>query len=51
MDGDGDVDFLGTRGNSGPYDGLFWLEQIRSNEPRPAFERARAVESPEVPLR
>ena len=50
MDGDGDVDFLGTRGNSGPYDGLFWLEQVRSREPRPAFERARAAESPEIPL-
>jgi hypothetical protein len=50
MDGDGDVDFLGTRGNSGPYDGLFWLEQVRSSEPRPAFERARAAESPEIPL-
>jgi hypothetical protein len=50
MDGDGDVDFAGTRGNSGPYDGVFWLEQVRSAEPRPAFERARAAESPEVPL-
>jgi hypothetical protein len=50
MDGDGDVDFLGTRGNSGPYDGLFWLEQVRSREPRPSFERARAAESPEIPL-
>src|SRR5262245_26519134 len=50
MDGDGDVDFLGTRGNSGPYDGLFWLEQVRSKEPRPAFKRARPTESPEIPL-
>jgi hypothetical protein len=50
MDGDGDVDFLGTRGNSGPYDGLFWLEQVRTREPRPAFERARSTESPEIPL-
>jgi hypothetical protein len=50
MDGDGDVDFAGTRGNRGPYDGVFWLEQVRSAEPRPAFERARAAESPEVPL-
>jgi hypothetical protein len=50
MDGDGDVDFVSTRGNSGPYDGVFWLEQIRSAEPRRAFERARAAESPEVPL-
>lgn len=50
LDGDGDVDFLGTRGNSGPFDGLFWLEQVRSDEPRPAFARARETESPEVPL-
>jgi hypothetical protein len=50
MDGDRDVDFLGTRGNSGPYDGLFWLEQVRSADPKPAFERARAAESPEIPL-
>jgi hypothetical protein len=50
MDGDGDVDLLGTRGNSGPYDGVFWLEQVRSREPRPAFERARVSESPEIPL-
>ena len=50
MDRDGDVDFLGTRGNSGPYDGLFWLEQVRSREPRPSFEQARAAESPEIPL-
>jgi len=48
MDGDGDVDFLGTRGNSGPYDGLFWLEQVRSKEPRAAFTPARAAESPEI---
>ena len=50
MEGDGDVDFLGTRGNSGPYDGLFWLEQVRTREPRAAFERARPTESPETPL-
>jgi hypothetical protein len=50
VDADGDVDFLGTRGNSGPYDGLFWLEQVRSAEPQPAFRRARATESPEIPL-
>jgi len=50
VDGDGDVDFAGTRGNSGPYDGVFWLEQVRSAEPRRAFTPARAAESPEVPL-
>jgi hypothetical protein len=50
MDGDGDTDFLGTRGNSGSYDGLFWLEQLRSAEPQAAFERARALDSPEIAL-
>jgi hypothetical protein len=50
VDGDGDVDFIGTRGNSVPYDGVFWLEQVRSREPRPRFERARPVDSPELPL-
>jgi hypothetical protein len=50
LDGDRDVDFVSTRGNSGPYDGVFWLEQVRSSEPRPAFERAREQDSPEVAL-
>ncbi len=50
MDGDGDIDFVSTRGNSGSYDGVFWLEQLRSAEPRRAFEPARTVDSPEVPL-
>ena len=49
-DGDGDVDFFGTRGNSAPYDGVFWLEQVQSDAPRPAFERARDQDSPEMPL-
>ena len=49
-DGDGDVDFFGTRGNSAPYDGVYWLEQVRSDAPRPAFERARDEDSPEMPL-
>ena len=50
VDKDGDIDFLGTRGNSAPYDGVFWLEQVRSNKPRQAFTSAREGESPEVPL-
>ena len=50
LDGDGDMDFIGTRGNSYPYDGVFWLEQIRSAGPRAAFERAREVESEEMQL-
>lgn len=50
MDGDGDVDFVGTRGNSGSYDGVFWLEQVRSSRAVRAFTPARPKESPEVPL-
>ena len=49
-DGDGDIDFFGTRGNSAPYDGVYWLEQVRSSTPRPAFERARTEDSPEMRL-
>jgi len=50
LDGDGDEDFASTRGNSIPFDGVFWLEQVRSEDSRPSFERAREVDSDEVPL-
>jgi hypothetical protein len=50
LDNDGDMDFIGTRGNSNPYDGVFWLEQLRTPQPQASFERARAVESGEMPL-
>ncbi len=50
LDGDGDIDFVGTRGNSKPYDGVFWLEQVRTETPMPAFTRARAEDSAEMPL-
>lgn len=50
MDGDGDVDFVGTRGNSYPYDGVFWLEQVRSAAPGVRFVKARAVDSVEMGL-
>jgi hypothetical protein len=30
VDGDGDPDFYFTRGNSRPFDGVFWLEQTRA---------------------
>ena len=49
-DGDGDLDFFGTRGNSGEFDGVFWLEQVRTDEPVSAFSAARSVDSPELPL-
>jgi hypothetical protein len=50
VDGDGDIDFLGTRGNSAPYDGVFWLEQVRSSTAVANFQPARAQESEEIPL-
>jgi hypothetical protein len=50
MDGDGDVDFIGTRGNSGNFDGVYWIEQVRSKELRKAFQRAREKESEALPL-
>ncbi len=50
MDADGDVDFVATRGNSDPYDGVFWLEQMRTARPTRSFIRARATDSLEVPL-
>ena len=50
MDGDGDVDFVSTRGNSVPWDGVFWLEQVRTREPVASFERAREEDSEEMPL-
>ena len=50
MDGDGDVDFISTRGNSVPYDGVFWLEQVRTEAPVASFARARKEDSEEMPL-
>jgi hypothetical protein len=50
VDGDGDVDFIGTRGNSAPFDGVFWLEQVRSASPTRNFQPARSQESDEIPL-
>lgn len=50
MDGDGDVDFATTRGNSSIYDGVLWLEQVRTSEPMRSFTRARTEDSPEIPL-
>ena len=50
MDGDGDVDFVATRGNSGEFDGVFWLEQVRSKTSQRAFFPAREDESRHLPL-
>lgn len=50
VDKDGDIDFLSTRGNSVPYDGVFWLEQVRSQESSKVFIQARKQDSEEVGL-
>ncbi len=50
MDRDGDDDLVATRGNSGHYDGVFWLEQVRTAEPQRAFFPARGSESRHLPL-
>ncbi len=47
-DGDVDIDFVTTRGNSTPYDGVLWLEQVRTDNPVPSFDQAREVDSPEL---
>lgn len=50
IDGDGLADVLATRGNSGEYDGLFWLKQQRSSTPQPSFFPARQQDSRSLPL-
>ena len=50
LDGDGDIDFVATRGNSGRFDGVFWLEQLRSATPQASFLPARTKESRALPL-
>lgn len=50
MDNDGDFDFVSTRGNSAPFDGVFWLEQVRSTQPIKSFTPARDQDSVEMPL-
>ena len=50
LDADGDIDFIGTRGNSGDLDGVFWLEQIRTEKPTRAFTQARTNDSQSMPL-
>jgi hypothetical protein len=50
MDHDGDIDLIATRGNSGNLDGVFWLEQVRSDKPQPALIMARKIDSRALPL-
>ena len=47
VDGDSDIDFIGTRGNSNPFDGVYWLEQVRTHKPALVFTPARDGDSPE----
>ena len=48
--GDGDLDMIGTRGNSYPYDGVIWLEQVRTDEAQPVFQQGRDEDSQQMPL-
>ena len=50
LDHDGDLDFIGTRGNSAPFDGVIWLEQVRSPTSQAAFKPARQIESQQMSL-
>ena len=48
LDDDGDLDAIGTRGNSEPYDGVLWLEQVRSQRPTANFRQARGLDSQQM---
>ena len=50
LDSDGDLDFVGTRGNSSTFDGVMWLEQVRSTQPLKVFHGARTRDSQAQPL-
>ena len=47
---DEDIDFIGTRGNSEPYDGVIWLEQMDSDHSESVFLPARDKDSATVPF-
>ena len=50
LDDDGDLDLVATRGNSAQFDGVFWLEQVRTEAPVASFRPARAAESQHMSL-
>ena len=50
LDNDSDLDFVGTRGNSMPYDGVIWLEQLRGQGSSKVFQQARDKDSQSVPF-
>ena len=49
LDTDGDLDMVGTRGNSEPYDGVIWLEQLRTPAPQANFRSDRRQDSKQMP--
>lgn len=50
LDNDKDIDFIGTRGNSEPYDGVIWLEQMDSRSSESVFFPARNKDSAAIPF-
>lgn len=50
IDKDGDIDFVGTRGNSAEFDGVFWLEQVQTIKPKANFKSTRTHDSQQVSL-
>ena len=50
LDQDSDIDFIGTRGNSMPFDGVIWLEQLREQDSNRVFQQARDKDSESVPF-
>lgn len=48
IDNDGDLDFVGTRGNSEPYDGVIWLEQVHTANPTARFVPSRKLDSEQM---
>ncbi|MDA1236271.1 MAG: VCBS repeat-containing protein [Acidobacteria bacterium] len=49
-DGDGDIDLIGVRSDSGALDGLFWLQQLHSPDAVVRFLPARRVSSESLAL-
>jgi hypothetical protein len=50
LDKDNDIDFIGTRGNSEPFDGVMWLEQLGYDYSQKVFFPARKIDSKSVPF-
>ncbi len=50
LNSDGLLDLITTRGNSGWFDGVMWLQQVRTANPVPAFKQLRKRDSIEIPI-